>query len=59
MNLDKANQTPQQIWKSERLIGRRNILLPTDSFIVMKLCSVMSVSFSWMTDKKRKFESWC
>ena len=34
VNLDRANQPPQQIWKSERLISRRNTLKATESFIV-------------------------
>lgn len=57
-NIDKANQTPQQIWKSERLAKPRNMLKATDSFTEMNLCSRMSVPFAWMTNKKRKFESW-
>ena len=58
VNIDKANQTPQQIWKSERLANPRNMLKATDSFTEMNLCSRMSVPFAWMTNKKRKFDSW-
>lgn len=46
LNLNKANKPPQRIWKSERLIGRRNMLTATDSFIVY-LCFLLVFIFSF------------
>ena len=46
LNLNKANKRPQRIWKSERLIGRRNMPTATDSFIVY-LCFLLVFIFSF------------